>query len=131
MKRQKYFEVIRHRDADGNISYFLDEQRAEIIQMPSGYRYALRFMKERKAWTAVDLITGLIIQTRKTNPDMQLWMVENEQRVRDALENLFYSGKDQKIVKQHELIVAELSKDDETDIAPEIKAYIISKGFRQ
>lgn len=130
MKRQNYYEVNKFRDATGTISFQLDLQRGEIIQMPDGYRYAIRYLKERKGWASVDLMTGLIIMTNKSNAELQLWMLMNRDRVHEALERVFYQGKDQYVVKQHQLIVEELSKDDNNDIAPDLKAYIITKGFR-
>lgn len=130
MKRQNYYEVNRYRDATGTVSFVLELQRGEIIQMPDGYRYAIRYLKERKAWVSVDLMTGLIIRTNKSNPELQFWMLMNQDRVREAFECVFYQGKDQYVVKQHQLIVEELSKDDDNDIAPDLKAYIITRGFR-
>lgn len=130
MKRQNYYEVNKFRDATGTISFQLELQRGEIIQMQDGYRYAIRYLKERKGWASVDLMTGLIIRTNKSNAELQLWMLMNKDSVHEALERVFYQGKDQYVVKQHQLIVEELSKDDNNDIAPDLKAYIITKGFR-
>ena len=127
MKRQNYYEVNRYRDATGTMRMIVELQRGEIIQMQDGYRYAIRYMKERKVWVSVDLMTGMIIRMNKSNADLQLWMLMRE-KVDEALEHTFYSGKDQYVVKQHQLIVDELAKDD--NIAPDLKAYIISKGWR-
>lgn len=130
MKRQNYYEVNRYRDATGTMSFMVELQRGEIIQMPDGYRYALRYMKEQKVWVSVDLMTGMIICLNKSNADLQLWMLMNRDKVHDALKYTFYHEKDQYVVKQHQLIVDELTKDDNNDIAPDLKAYIISKGWR-
>lgn len=130
MKRQNYYEVNKYRDVTGTMSFLPELQRGEIIQMQDGYRYAIRYLKERKCWVSVDLMTGLIIRTHKSNAELQLWMLMNRDRVHEALERVFYQGKDQYVVKQHQLIVDELSKDDNNEIAPDLQAYIITKGFR-
>lgn len=130
MKRQKYYETVQYRSEEGT-DLFLDPRRAEIIQMPSGYRYAIRYVSERKLWASVDLLTGLFIRFGKKNPEVQLWMVLNEDRVTKVIDDLFADGHEKLPSRNaHDLIVAELSKDDGDEIAPDLKAYIISKGFR-